>query len=265
MDPCRGLRVAPARATMDRVSVKLLAIPASHPCAAVEAILAAKSVRYERVDLIPGLSRAWLRLSGFPGATVPAMRVDGGRLQGTRTIARAVDSRWPEPALFPADPSVRAHTEAIEAWADGPLQALARRIALWALIRSRAGVRAALTGARLQFRIPVGLAALPPVALPVLSLDATLNRARRDTVRADLHALPHTLDRIDEWIAAGDVDRVPPTAADYQIAGSIRLLLTLADLDHVIAGRPVRELARRLIPAFPGDVPAGVLPAAWLP
>jgi len=131
-------------------------------------MLAAKGVRHDRVDLIPALSRAWLRMTGFPGVTVPAMRIDGARVQGSRAIARALDARWPEPALFPADPAARQRTEAIEAWADGPLQALARRITLWALIRSRAGVRAALDGARLQFRMPVRLAALRPVALPVL-------------------------------------------------------------------------------------------------
>ena len=43
------------------------------------------------------------------------------------------------------------------------------------------------------------------------------------------------------------------------------MLLTVADLEPVVAGRPVAELAYRLIPTFPGQVPAGVLPAAWLP
>jgi len=53
--------------------VKLLAVPASHACAVAEAMLDAKRVAYRRVDLFPGLSRAWLRMTGFDGVTVPAL------------------------------------------------------------------------------------------------------------------------------------------------------------------------------------------------
>ena len=57
------------------VQVTLIAIPASHPCAAAEAMLLAKRVPYQRVDLIPAFSRAWLRLIGFDGVPVPALRI----------------------------------------------------------------------------------------------------------------------------------------------------------------------------------------------
>ena len=64
----------------------------------------AKSVPYERVDLFPGLSRAWLRLTGFDGVSAPALRIDGARIQGSRAIARAVDDRWPDPRCSPPTP-----------------------------------------------------------------------------------------------------------------------------------------------------------------
>jgi glutathione S-transferase-like protein len=64
--------------------VKLLALPASHACAVATAMLDAKRLPYQRVDLFPGLSRAWLRLTGFDGVTVPALRIDGARIQGSR-------------------------------------------------------------------------------------------------------------------------------------------------------------------------------------
>src|SRR3982751_155906 len=95
---------APQRRPDRHVSLKLLAVPASHPCAAVAAMLDAKRVPYARVDLIPGASRLWLRVTGFEGATVPALRIDGTPVQGTRAIARALDAAWPQPPLFPADP-----------------------------------------------------------------------------------------------------------------------------------------------------------------
>ncbi len=225
-------------------------------------MLDAKGVVYERIDLIPAWSRVWLRLSGFRSGRVPALRLDGVRTDGSRAIARALDALRPEPPFFPSEPHARARVEAIEAWGDGPLQDVARRIVLWALTRDRAALRAALEGARLQFPLPLGLAA--SLARPVVRLDAALNGAHADAVRSDLASLPAMLDRIDAWIERGDLGGSPATAADYQVAGSVRMLLTLEDLTAVTDDRPAAFLARRLIPAYPGRVRAGTLPRSWL-
>jgi glutathione S-transferase len=77
--------------------VKLLAIPGSHPCAAVAAMLEAKGIRYQRLALFPAVSRIWLRLVGFKAGTVPAAYIDGVRVQGSRAIARALDAYRPNP------------------------------------------------------------------------------------------------------------------------------------------------------------------------
>lgn len=225
-------------------------------------MLDAKGVAYDRVDLIPAFSRIWLRLLGFPAGTVPALRLDHARVQGSRAIARALDARWPEPPLFPLDAGARARVGEIETWGDGPLQAAARRIILWALTHDHAGAVAALEGARLQFRFPARLAGF--FASPVLKLDATLNHVRAEAVMADLARLPSMLDRIDAWLERGDLGGVPATAADYQVAGSVRMLLTLEDLAPQFRGRPAELLARRLIPSFPGRVSVGALPKAWI-
>src|SRR3954447_21609393 len=248
---------------MRRVPVRLLAIPGSHACATAEAMLNAKQVPHQRVDLIPVMHRLWLRLTGFAGVTVPALRIDGARVQGTREIARAIDAAWAQPPLFPADPEDRARNERIEAWGEGPLQSVARRIILWSLLQSHDAVVAALDGAHMQFRIPLPVVAA--MASPILRLDAALHGAHPGAVRADLALLPDLLDKVDAWIIAGDVGSSPPTAADYQLAGSIRMLLTVQDLAGLFADRPVTRLARGCIPDFPGHIPAGVLPAAWLP
>jgi len=246
----------------DPTRVKLLAVPASHPCAAVAAMLDAKGVPYARVDLFPGLSRAWLRLCGFPRGTVPALRAGAERVQGSRSIARWLDERQLEPPFFPADEEARFRVEAIETWADGPLQDAARQIILWALLRSRRAVGRSLDGAHLQFKTPAVIARL--AAWPVLRLDAAINGVSDDTVRQQLASLPALLDRVDAWIAAGDLGGNPPSAADYEVAGSIRLLLTVDDLEPIMRGRPTSMLACTLIPVFPGRVEAGVLPRAWL-
>jgi glutathione S-transferase len=226
-------------------------------------MLKAKRVPYERLDLIPALHRASLRLSGFAGVTVPALRLHGARVQGTREIARALDASWPEPPFFPTDPAARARIARIEAWGEGPLQVVARRIILWSLLHSHQGAVAALDGAHLQFRTPLPVAAA--IAAPILRLDAAMQGAHAAAVRADLTLLPDLLDKADSWIASGDLGTSPPTAADYQVAGSIRMLVTVSDLAGLFADRPIAELARGLIPDFPGRVPVGVLPVAWRP
>ena len=52
-------------------------------------------------------------------------------------------------------------------------------------------------------------------------------------------------------------------AADFQIATSLRLAMSLDDLRPAIERRPAGELALRVVPHYPGRVPP-VLPAAWL-
>jgi glutathione S-transferase len=241
----------------------LLAIAGSHPCAAVAAILDAKGVAYERVDLIPVFSRVWLRMTGFGAGTVPALRLNGRRIQGSCAIASAVDSIWPEPPLFPSNPVAREKVEEIESWGDGPFQEATRRIALWVAGHSRSDFRFVVADARLQFRIPRWLALR--FMRPVLRLDGAVAGASDDAVRSDLKALPCMLDRVDEWIADDVVGIDPPSAAAYQLAGSIWLLLAIDDLAPLLHHRPAAELARRLISPLPGTFPSGVLPASWLP
>ena len=52
-----------------------------------------------------------------------------------------------------------------------------------------------------------------------------------------------------------------PSAADLQLASTIRLLLTFADARSLINGRLCAELAMRLLPRTDGELPIGSLPA----
>lgn len=72
----------------------------SHPTLAAELMLRHKGIDYRRLDLMPGLHRGVLRAMGYPGLTVPAMRLDGTMLQCTRTIALALDALVPSPPRF---------------------------------------------------------------------------------------------------------------------------------------------------------------------
>ena len=55
---------------------------ASRRCAA-ELMLRHKGVDYRRIDLVTAAQQALLRALGFPRDTVPALRLDGARVQGT--------------------------------------------------------------------------------------------------------------------------------------------------------------------------------------
>jgi hypothetical protein len=55
-----------------------------------------------------------------------------------------------------------------------------------------------------------------------------------------------------------------PSAADFQVATSVRALLTLEDLRPATEGRPAADFAMRFLPEFGNDFPAGLLPAEWL-
>jgi glutathione S-transferase len=237
----------------------LFGVPASHPTLAAELMLERKGIDFRRLDLVAAVHRVALRALGFDGITVPALRLEGIRLQGTRRISRALDALQPEPALFPPDPARRASVERAEVWGDEVLQEVPRRLTWWCLRRHPGAVRSFLEGARLG--IPTGLAAA--TAFPVIVLSARLNRASSRTVRRDLASLPRMLERVDGWIADGTLGGAEPNAADYQIATSVRLLMTLEDLRPAIASRPAGEHAERVVPDFPGHLPAA-LPADWL-
>ena len=91
------------------------------------------------------------------------------------------------------------------------------------------------------------------------------NGASDGTYPEDLRNLPSLLDRVDGWIADGVLGGEQLNAADLQIASSLRLLMVLGDLRPLIEPRPAGALALRIFPDFPGDVPAGIIPAELLP
>jgi glutathione S-transferase len=239
---------------------KLYSQPGSHPCAAVEAALALKSIDYERVDLLP-LSQVLLGPLRYGGPTVPGMRLDGERLVGSRAIMRRLDALVPDPPLLPApgDPSYARVLEA-ERWGDEVLQSVPRRIIDAAFLRSPAAMESYIGDARL----PLPRSLLRPAIPLTARLMAIRNRARDESARADLAALGGQLDRIDGWIAEGLLGAELPNAADLQIGSSVRLLMSIGDVRPMIEGRPAAELTR-YFPPMTGEIAAGVLPAEWLP
>jgi glutathione S-transferase len=222
-------------------------------------MLERKRIDYERVDLMPMVSKVVLKALRFPGATVPAMKLDGRRVQGTRAIARALDEVEPEPPFLPSDVGPRRAVREAEQFGNDVLQQVARRIVWWALRRDASPLASFAEGARLG--VPIGVAV--KTAAPIVWASARYNRSTDEAVRADLSALPGLLERVDAWVSEGVLGGEQPNAADFQIATSIRLLMCLDDLRPTIEGRPAGELAMRVSPHFPGRV-GPVLPPEWL-
>jgi glutathione S-transferase len=236
------------------VPATLIGVPASHPTLAAELMLQRKGIDYERIDLVAGVHRLLLRMLGFPGITVPAVRfADGVHIQGSRNLSRALDVLYPDPPLFGNDR--REEVERAEHWGDIVLQEVPRRLAWWGLRRRPEAVGTFLVDAKLG--MPPQL--VSPLTGPVVILARKLNRATDDAIERDLAALPGLLDHVDELIAGGVIGGDEPNAADFQIATSVRLLMTFADLRPDIEARPAGQVAVKVVPRFPGNI-APVLP-----
>ena len=238
---------------------KLYVIPGSHPSRSAMLMLERKGIPYKRIDLIPVISKGILRAERFPGVTVPALKLDGNRVQGSIEISRELDRVQPDPPLFPADPEKRTKVEQAEAFGD-EFQQKPRRFSWWTLKRDRAPMASYAEGAKLG--VPVGLAVR--TGGPIVALSARFNGATDENVSADLASLRADLDRIDAWIAEGVIGGPEPNAADFQLAPSLQLLMTFDDIRPFVEARPCGELAKRIDPDFPGRTPPGTFPEEWL-
>src|SRR6266540_356761 len=113
------------------MGITLYGTPPSPPSHTARLMLEHKGLEHKTVWLLPGLWPFLLRTRGFRGGTVPAMKIDGRRLQSSRAISRALEEVKPDPPLFPADPERRLEVEEAERWGDEVLQNVPRRIIRW--------------------------------------------------------------------------------------------------------------------------------------
>jgi glutathione S-transferase len=113
------------------MAIKLYGTLPSPPSHSARLMLEFKGLDYEAIWLLPGLHPLLLRTRGFRGGTVPAIKLDGRKLQQSRAISRALDELKPEPPLFPEAPEKRLAVEEAERWGDEVLQDVPRRIIRW--------------------------------------------------------------------------------------------------------------------------------------
>ena len=237
---------------------RLVGVPGSHPCVSAELMLRYKGIEFTRLDLPNMTHKALLPLLRHRGSTVPVISLDGTRVSGTMRIARALDHFVPEPPLFPAQD--RATVEGAEAWADSVLQDGVRQMSRYSVSHDPEAMASFLTAPVLKIPASTMRTILPAIK-PVVLLQM---RTKEETARTCLEALPGQLDRVDALLAEGVIGSERPNAADFQIAPSVRLMMTFDQLRPHVEARPAGAHALRLVPDYPGRF-REVFPTQWLP
>jgi glutathione S-transferase len=239
--------------------IKLYMFPGSNSVLIGQLMLDHKGVDYKLVKLPPGPHAFIMLALGFETMGVPAIKYGDRRVQGTRSISRALDEIVPGRPLFPSDPVARKAVEDAERWGE-ELQNATRRIFYAAARRDRKAFTSFMVSQRalpmrIFLRVGAGL---------IIRLATGAHRATDDAAREDVALLPERLDQIDAWIAEGLLDGPDLNAADFQIGVNVALLMTSEDLEPLIAGRPAAALGRRIVPAHHGHL-GQILPREWLP
>ena len=238
-------------------ALTLHVLPPSHPCMTVEAALRRKGLEYEKVSLTPGPHvKEMVRVYGEGNTTVPGLLVGDEPVHGSRAILERLERIEPDPPLYP-EPIASAVREA-ERWGDEELQDLGRRLP-WGALHFRPEAMGTFGGG----------GALDPAgtdfAMTYVHGTWKYHGITAERLAEDLAGLPEKIDHVDALARDGVIGGDEPNAADLQIAATVRVLLTVADLQPLIEDRAAGDLARRLFPDYPGEIPRGAFPAGWVP
>ena len=249
--------------------IKVYYIPGSHPCNAVFKALEMKGLDYKKVVVIPPGHRLQMKLmfGSRHGAGDQVHRL--GRQTSRRCRRRARSSECstrscPSRCCFRPLRLERDRVIAAESWADGNFQDVGRRL-IWAHLFARPRRCSSYSAGD---AVPLPQFVQDAAAKPVSLIEARLNKAADDErVRRDLAELPAMLDQVDGYIADGVIGGETPNAADLQIAASLNLWMSMADIcARLIEPRPCGRLTRKIFPegSTHGHIDGGVLPAEWL-
>lgn len=242
------------------MAATLYAVHTSHPAHAARLMLEHKEIEHRLVNLVPGTHAAAVRMLGFRSGTVPALKLEGRRVQGSLAISRALEEAQPQPPLFPSDPRERIRVQDAERWGDEVLQPVPRQLGGW-LFANRPQLRAKLVR---EAGVPasrlVGLAGWPVTWYFAHKVGAN----DFDFVTRTAGRLPALLDQVDELLDEGTIGGEQRNAADFQIGTSVRLLMSFADLAPALEGRKAARFATDLMPDYPTGIPAGLVPQEWL-
>jgi glutathione S-transferase len=235
----------------------LHAVPLSHPVLAVTTALDRFGLDYETVMLTSGQHGDEVEaIYGDGKRTVPGLLVDGEPVHGTIPVFEKIDELADDADLYPA--AVAAAVREAERGLAEDLQTAARVLAFGAL-HFRPEAMGTFAGAGVLD--PAGT----DFAIKVLRgawryLDISAER-----LAAELKRLPQLVDIADELVESGVLGGDDPTAADFQIGSSLRLLRKIGDVRPLIDGHDCVKSVERWFEDGDGDIPAGAFPAGWVP
>ena len=243
---------------MSQPSLTLHMLPPSHPCATVKAALRLKGLEFEEVVLPMDESRID-QMQGIYGEgryRVPGLLVDDEPVHGSNPILEKLEELQPEPSLYPADRAEAVREAA--AWGDGELQDLGRRLP-WGALHFRPEMLGLLGGA--------GQLEPPAVDFAIRMVRGAwkYHKITAERLYEDLQGFPALLDHVDELATNGVIGQEEPTAADFQIGATMRVLSMVGDLEPLLADRPAGELWAKWFEPLPATLPAGAYPAGWVP
>lgn len=235
----------------------LHSVPFSHPVLAVSAALDRFGHEYEMVELVSGQHGEEIEsIYGEGCRTVPGLLVDDEPVHGTATIFARLDELHPDAGLYP-EATAEAIREA-EAGVAEDLQTSARVLVFGALHFRPESMG---TFAGIDQLDPAGTDfAIKTMRATWRYLEITAER-----VHATLQELPALLDAVDALIEAGAAAGEAPTAADFQLGSSLRLLNQIGDVRPLVEGRPAAKVAGAWFDRGSGNVPAGAFPPGWVP
>lgn len=236
--------------------ITLHLLPPSHPCLTAKAALRHKGLAFEEVVLEMGGQGDQIEaIYGEGRRTVPGAIIDGEPVHGSTGILWKLEEIAPDPPLYP-EPIGEA-VRAAELWADGDFQDLGRRLP-WSALHFRPEAMGTFGGG--EPLDPAGT----DFAMKFVRSTWKWHGITAERIAADLAGLPAMVAEIEGFAERGLIGADSPTAADFQIGSTVRILSTIRDLDPVFDGTVAREVAFRLFPDYPGEVPAGAFPAGWV-
>lgn len=240
--------------TVEQITLHVL--PPSHPCMTARAALEHKGLEYEAVNLDMGKHADQVEeIYGKGNRTVPGMTIDGELVHGSTAILARLDELVPEHPFYPDE--IATEVRAAEVWADGHLQDLGRRLP-WGALYFRPEAMGTFGGAG-----PLDPAGTD-FAMKFIRSTWKYHGITCELLAEDLKTFPTMVDKISEFAEGGLIGGAEPTAADLQIASTIRVLMTVGDLHETLEGTSAEKIANRYFPDYNGLVPAGAFPAGWI-
>ena len=168
-----------------------------------------KRIAHGRRSLLPGAHMvAALMLTGGGSVTLPVLELDGRAIADSTAVIAALEQRYPDPSLYPADPEERRRALALEDYFDEELGPHVRRVVFHGLIGepeifdeiAAASVPGPLSNARRA----VGAYARGYASLRFAAADDGGAAVARDKVRAAMVRLDRELDASGGPYLVGD-------------------------------------------------------------